>query len=447
MPMTKSMGKKNVASSSRQEKLGSKRKLDLREPSPDPALQSDSESEEVIPLQNVIFVDKRVMGGWNIDLAFCSHEFVFVPWLQNLYLLPLVQIQDMYYIKLIKEFYRNLRIVSSPHEEFALSSSVKGQRIFLDARILASILIIPHTSLYVFEYKKWPEVKGFHLNDILSILYPNEHHVHPNLSLCTNKLSVNHRLLHHLIVQQLLPTSGGYAKLTRMQAFLMWCIISKVEFSYPLLMLHTMVHAFSQKKFVLPFGCNLTKLFSRYEINLEGEIGTKLTKEDTYSKSTLNCMGWEKQDGSWIYCPRSDQSLRIDKEQHEEIPPWEGQEAAPSHSHTRGSSSTTEYDRIVDFMSARSDAMNARFDSMEAPIDGNFKILNSRLDHFEKDHKMIRTDFETIEDTIYYELDVNKRHLKHLEWKLAESKMIYKCEETFGDESAPDSDPSHVSES
>ncbi|GAV73367.1 hypothetical protein CFOL_v3_16853 [Cephalotus follicularis] len=343
----------------------------------------------------------------------------------------------------------NLRIVSSPHEEFALSSFVKGQRMFLDARILASILSIPHTDLYIFEYKKWPEVEGFHPNDILSILYPNHPKIHPNMSLYTNKLSVNHRLLHHLIVHQLVPTGGGYVKLTRMQAFLMWCIIFKVEFFYPLLMLHTMVRAFTQKKSLLPFGCILTKIFRHYEINLEGEIGTKLKEEDTYSKSTLNHMGWKKQDGSWIYCPKSYQSLRIDREEQEEIPPWEGQEAAPSlsRSHTRGSSSTTEYDRIVDFITARFDAMNVRFDSMEASIDGKFKSLNSQLDHLEKDDKMIRTNFETIEDTIYYDLDVNKRCLKRLERKPAESKIIDKCEETSGDEPAPDSNSAHVSES
>ncbi|GAV57139.1 hypothetical protein CFOL_v3_00677 [Cephalotus follicularis] len=342
----------------------------------------------------------------------------------------------------------NLRIVFSPHEDFGLSSSVKGQRIVLHARILASIPHIPHTGLYIFEYKEWSEVEGFHPNDILSILYPNDPNIHPNMSLCTNKLSINHRLLHHLIVHQLLPTGGGYAKLTRMQAFLMWCIISKVEFCYPLLMLHAMVRAFTQKKYVLPFGCILTKIFQYYEIHLEGEIGTKLKKEDTYSKSTLNRRGWKKQNGSLIYYPKSEQSQRIDREEHEEILPWEGQEAAPSRtrSHIQGSSSTSDYDCNVDFMSACFDAINVRFNSMEVSIDGKFKSLNSRLDHLEKDHKMIRTDFETIEDTIYYDLDVNKRRLKCLEQKLSESKMIDKCEETSGDEPAPDSDSPHVSE-
>ncbi|GAV75144.1 hypothetical protein CFOL_v3_18623, partial [Cephalotus follicularis] len=122
-----------------------------------------------------------------------------------------------------------------------LSSTIKGQRIFLNNRILPSILHIPHNGIYTFEYKKWPEVEGFHPNNILSILYPNDPNIHPNMALCTNKLSVDHRLLHHLIVHQFLPTGGGYAKLTRMQAFLMWCIISNIEFCYPVLMLHTMV--------------------------------------------------------------------------------------------------------------------------------------------------------------------------------------------------------------
>ncbi|GAV70160.1 hypothetical protein CFOL_v3_13658 [Cephalotus follicularis] len=353
----------------------------------------------------------------------------------------------MFYVKLVKEFYMNLKIDSSPNKEFTLSSSVKGQRIFLDARILASILHIPHTGLYIFEYKKWPEVEGFHPNDILSILYPNDPNIHPNMALCTNKLYVDHRLLHHLIVHQLLPTGGGYAKLTRMQAFLMWSIISKIEFCYPLLMLHTMVRAFTQKKSVLPFGCILTKIFRYHEVHLEGEIATKLKKEDTYNKSTLNRMGWKKQEGIWTYCPKSDQTQRINREEQEDLPPWEaqetGQEVAPSRprSHARGSTSTLEYDRLVEFMSSRFDALNVRFDSMEASLDDKFKFLNSRLDNLEKDPKTIRTDFETVEDTIYYDLHVTKRRLKRLERKLAKSKSIDKCEETSGDESAHDDPP------
>ncbi|GAV59904.1 hypothetical protein CFOL_v3_03435, partial [Cephalotus follicularis] len=209
-----------------------------------------------------------------------------------------------------------------------------------------------------------PEVEGFHPNDILLILYPNDPNIHPNMSLCTNKLYVDHRLLHHLIVHQLLPAGGGYEKLTRMRAFLMWCIISKIEFCYPLLMLHTMVRAFTQKKSILAFGCILTKIFLYHEVRLEGEIGTKLKKEDTYNKSTLNRMGWKKQEGNLTYCPKSDQSQRINQEEQEKIPPWKAQEtcqeAAPSHprSHTRGSTYTSEYDRLVEFMSSHFDALN-----------------------------------------------------------------------------------------
>ncbi|GAV69120.1 hypothetical protein CFOL_v3_12621 [Cephalotus follicularis] len=219
------------------------------------------------------------MGGRNIDLQFCSYEFSFVSWLEDLNLIPLVQISDPFYIKLVKEFYSNLRIASNHNEEFALTSTVKGERIYLNARILASILHIPHTGIYVFEHKKWLEVEGFHPNHILSILYPNDPNVHPNMALTTNRLSVDHRLLHHLIVHQILPTSGGYAKLSRMKVFLMWCILSRIEFCFPLLMLKTMVRAFSQKKFVLPFGSILTKVFLHFHIRLEGEVATKLKKE------------------------------------------------------------------------------------------------------------------------------------------------------------------------
>ncbi|GAV87180.1 hypothetical protein CFOL_v3_30606 [Cephalotus follicularis] len=372
------------------------------------------------------------MGGRNIDLAFCSSEFSLVSRLDDLHLFPLVQIQDPFYIKLVKEFYMNLRIVSSPNEEFALSSTVKGQRIHLDARILASILHIPHTGLYIFEHKKWPEVEGFHPNQILSILYPNDPNIHPNMALSTNRLSVDHRLLHHLIVHQLLPTGGGYAKLSRMQAFLMWCILSKIEFCFPLLMLKTMVRAFTQKKFVLPFGSILTKIFQHNQVRLEGEVATKLKKEDTYNKSTLNRVGWKKQGGIWTYCPKVDQGPRIEIiEEQEENPPWEAQEETQQ-GEAQGSSSTTNFDRMMEFM-------RSRFDSMQASLEGKFEQVNSRLKNLEKDHVTIRSDFDNIDDTNYYDLKVTRRRLKRLERKLAASKTIDTCEETSGDDF--DSDP------
>ncbi|GAV89370.1 hypothetical protein CFOL_v3_32787 [Cephalotus follicularis] len=374
------------------------------------------------------------MGGRNIDLDFCSSEFSFVSWLDDLHLLSL-QISDPFYIKLVKEFYSNLRMVSAQNEEFAISSSVKGQRIYLDARILASILHIPHTGLYISEHKKWPEVEGFHPNQILSILYPNDPNVHPNMALTTNKLSVDHRLLHHLIVHQILPTGGGYAKLSRMQVFIMWCIISKIEFCFPLLMLKTMVRAFSQKKSVLPFGSILTKVFQHCHIRLEGEIATKLKKEDTYNKSTLNRMGWKKQQGIWTYLPKVDQGPRIAIEEQEENPPWEGQQqAAPAQAQAQGTSSTSDYDRMMEFM-------QSQFAAMQASFKDEFKQINTQLGRLEGDHKIIHSDFQHIDDTIFYDLKVAKRRLKRMERKLAESKTIDRCEETSGDESESDTSP------
>ncbi|GAV73338.1 hypothetical protein CFOL_v3_16824 [Cephalotus follicularis] len=370
------------------------------------------------------------MGGRNIDFDFCSSEFSFVSWLDDLHLLPLVQISNPFYIKLVKDFYSNLKMVSAQNEEFAVTSVVKGQRMYLDARILASILHIPHTGIYVFEHKKWPKVEGFHPNQILSILYPNDPNIHPNMALTTNRLSVDHRLLHHLIVHQILPTGGGYAKLSRMQVFIMWCILSKIEFCFPLLILKTMVRAFSQKKSVLPYGSILTLIFLHYHIPLEGEISTKLKKEDTYNKSTLNRMGWKKEQGVWTYVPRANQAPRLAREEQEDNPPWEQTapaQSAPTQPHAEGTSSSTDYDRMMEFM-------QAKFSAMEASL----KEVNSRFNRLEGDHKVIQKDFQHIDGTIFYDLKVTKRRLKRMERKLAQSKTIDQCEETSGDESESD---------
>ncbi|GAV74695.1 hypothetical protein CFOL_v3_18175 [Cephalotus follicularis] len=404
-------------------------------------MQSDSESEEhsPIPLRSVTFVDKRVMEGRNIDLQFCSSEFSFVSWLEDLNLIPLVQISDPFYIKLVKEFYSNLGMASNQNEEFALTSTVKGERIYLDARILASILHIPQTGIYVFEHKKWPEVEGFHPNQILSILYPNDPNVHPNMALTTNRLSVDHRLLHHLIVHQILPTGGGYAKLSRMQVFLMWCILSRIEFCFPLLMLKTMVRAFSQKKSVLPFGSILTKVFLHFHIRLEGEVATKLKKEDTYNKSTLNRMGWKKEQGIWTYCPRADQAPRIAREEQEDNPPWE--QTAPAQAQTapaqaQGSSSTTDFDRMME-------VMQSQFASMQASFDGQFQQINMQLGRLAEDHKILHKNYEDVDEGVYYDLRVVKRRLKRIERKLADAKIFDHYTDTSGDKGDSSSDSVH----
>ncbi|GAV91089.1 hypothetical protein CFOL_v3_34488 [Cephalotus follicularis] len=375
------------------------------------------------------------MGGRNIDFDFCSSEFSFVSWLDDLHLLPLVQISNPFYIKLVKDFYSNLKMVSAQNEEFSITSVVKGQRIFLDSRILASILHIPHTGIYVFEHKKWPEVEGFHPNQILSILYPND----SNMALTTNRLSVDHRLLHHLIVHQILPTGGGYAKLSRMQVFIMWCILSKIEFCFPLLILKTMVRAFSQKKSVLPYGSILTPVFLHYHIPLEGEISTKLKKEDTYNKSTLNRMGWKKQQGVWTYVPKVDQGPRIGIEEQEDNPPWEQTaltQAQTAPAQAQGSSSTTDFDRMME-------VMQAQFATMQSSFKDEFKEIKMQLASLAEDHKIFQKNYEDVDEGVYYDLRIVKRRLKRMERNLAKANIFDHCTDTSGDKGDSSSDSVH----
>ncbi|GAV56885.1 hypothetical protein CFOL_v3_00426 [Cephalotus follicularis] len=193
-----------------------------------------------------------------------------------------------------------------------------------------------------------------------------------------------------------------------MQAFLMWCILFKIEFCFPLLMLKTMVRAFSQKKSILPFGSILTKIFQHHQVRLEGEVATKL-KKDTYNKSTMNRMGWKKQEGIWTYCPKVDQGPRIERIEEEENPPWEAQEETlPAQAQAQGSSSTTDFDRMMEFI-------RSRFDSIQALLEEKFEQVNSRLTSLEKDHVTIRSDFDNIDDTIYYDLKFIRRRLKRME--------------------------------
>ncbi|GAV82630.1 hypothetical protein CFOL_v3_26081 [Cephalotus follicularis] len=170
-----------------------------------------------------------------------------------------------------------------------------------------------------------------------------------------------------------------------MQVFIMWCILSKIEFCFPLLMLKTMVRAFSQKKSVLPYRSILTLIFLHYHIPLEGEILTKLKKEDTYNKSTLNRMGWKKQQGIWTYVPKVDQGPRIGIEEHEDNPPWE-QTAPAQTAPAQGSSSTSDYDRMMEFM-------QAQFAAMQSSFKDEIKDIKTQLGQLRNDNRVLQSDF------------------------------------------------------
>ncbi|GAV72641.1 hypothetical protein CFOL_v3_16129 [Cephalotus follicularis] len=243
------------------------------------------------------------------------------------------------------------------------------------------------------------------------------------MALTTNRLSVDHRLLHHLIVHQILPTGEGYAKLSRMQVFIMWCILSRIKFCFPLIMLKTKVRAFHQKKFVLPFGSILTKVFLHFHIRLEGEVATKLKKEDTYNKSKLNRMGWKKEQGIWTYCPRADQAPRIAREEQEDNPPWE--QTAPAQA--QGSSSTPDFERMME-------VMQSQFASMQASFEGQFKEIKMQLGSLAEDHKILHKNYEDVDEGVYYDLRVVKRRLKRIERNLAAAKIFDHCTHTSGDE-------------
>ncbi|GAV77275.1 hypothetical protein CFOL_v3_20746, partial [Cephalotus follicularis] len=242
------------------------------------------------------FVKKRVMGGRNVNYDFCSSEFAFVSWLDDSHLLPLVQISNPFYIKLVKDFYSNLKMVSEQNQEFAVTSVVKGQRIFLDARILASILHIPHTGIYVFEHKKWPEVEGFHPNQILSILYPNDPNVHPNMALTTNRLnlSLHYRFLHRAVCTHILPKAGGFDEVTHMEAYTMYHLITGRRIDVPFLIINHINAIHDRENARLGYSNIITKILHFFDIDITGEVNHPLQSANKLGKGTLGRMGFKK---------------------------------------------------------------------------------------------------------------------------------------------------------
>ncbi|GAV60949.1 hypothetical protein CFOL_v3_04477, partial [Cephalotus follicularis] len=200
---------------------------------------------------------------------------------ENLGWRSLFKIKEVCYVELVNVFYSNFTMVHGNYGQLILSSDIKGKTITFGPNKGVEILNIPNQGLTTFEEKKWlTRSDGFSVKECLRMIYLDGENIHSNMELRTNKLNIHLRLLHHIIALHMLPTGGGYARMSRMEGFLMWCIITERQYKIPSLIMHIMLRTSQRSYAILPYGIILMKIFWHFKALLEGECGTPLNRND-----------------------------------------------------------------------------------------------------------------------------------------------------------------------
>ncbi|XP_028067631.1 uncharacterized protein LOC114270365 [Camellia sinensis] len=168
---------------------------------------------------NKDFNRRKVISGRIIDLAFFEkHSIPIKTWFDNQNWSSLLKLDCVIYPTLIKEFFANLSYdtQSAPH---TLNCFVKGVSFTLDPTIINSILKTSNDGERV-----TPTVATLHLPNYSYLIglrfLTNNPELHDQVTVSEKDLSLELRLLHHIITHNIIPRSGRFDAITYGHTFL-----------------------------------------------------------------------------------------------------------------------------------------------------------------------------------------------------------------------------------
>ena len=116
-----------------------------------------------------------------------------------------------------------------------------------------------------------------------------------------SELTLESRLIHHIITHNILPRSGSYEYISYLDAFIIWCILNKVKLDLAFYIGWHMETCVKKKNGALPYGLHITTILTHFGVDFSGEKETRdVTHTDVYGETTMKQMRYEAVDDTWV---------------------------------------------------------------------------------------------------------------------------------------------------
>lgn len=161
----------------------------------------------------------------------------------------------------MREFYENLRRISR-----GITSSVKKIEITLTNMTLGQIIGVPFQDIMLERLAKRKTGKYVLDRDDVDGIG----------NLIAGTLSIDMRLLHHIIKRVFIPKTGWFDFVFERELALMYHLIHGTSMNLPRLMLILMREAAKKVKVCLPYGIVLTHVFETFSVSLQEKSFKKL---------------------------------------------------------------------------------------------------------------------------------------------------------------------------
>uniref|UniRef100_A0A2N9II70 Putative plant transposon protein domain-containing protein n=1 Tax=Fagus sylvatica TaxID=28930 RepID=A0A2N9II70_FAGSY len=162
------------------------------------------------------------------------------------------------YTTLVKHFYTHFQLIHGK-----ISSYVKGKSISLPHSTLASILGVPRTGAQRYTTNSWVQFEGYDPLESIRQMCGN-----PNIQELSRPkiadLTLESRLIHHIIAHNILPRSGSYEYTSYLDLFIMWAILNKVKLDLAFYITWHMETCVKKKNGALPYGLHITTILNHF---------------------------------------------------------------------------------------------------------------------------------------------------------------------------------------
>ena len=119
-------------------------------------------------------------------------------------------------------------------------------------------------------------------------------------------LTVECRIIHHVIGYCLIPKSGTREQVTELELYLIWAIWVNRPLDWTNIIFQNLGKGIKRKDGNCPYGITLTSLFNYLNVDLSNEEGFALVSGDFYNTNTMNFMGFYLDDNTQTWRKKKD---------------------------------------------------------------------------------------------------------------------------------------------
>ncbi|KAI5657137.1 hypothetical protein M9H77_25930 [Catharanthus roseus] len=199
-------------------------------------------------------------------------------------------VNELFYPMMLYEFYANLQRGRTQSGGNVVTSRVNGKNIAFNDKLLNSILKT--------------------LEDGMCFYTKNKKCFDPNLH-------SEKRILHHIILNIVIPNVGHKSSITNMHSFVMLAVHEHKKLNFGYIAIHMLATQSSSTK-CFPYGCFLTKAFQHFKITFFGP-NDHIGIGKIYNQNTFKKMGFSRnEDGRLIRGGQEEDSENSKEEEEDE---------------------------------------------------------------------------------------------------------------------------------